>query len=415
MSSMSSIVFKNDNEMRSHFGIPNVVRYQPFEKYYTIRMLLDGCLQVGDRLFTNIVNTYRLKDIKVNTGSKLITIDHYNIKGYFYDTADFGISYTPPADMSRPEKSKQSIKFRVSLNGTKIGGSLNYNDLGLTTDVQVIAFSKLFDGLADITPINDASKWFVNKLMETHRGNIYRAMAREIQEECTPNGTIALLIDQIASTLTYDGFLLEQRETWQTIIHINFTSIQSYIQVREMDEFCCVYKGRLTKIYYIYGESGKSRGPRYTSALPFIHSATTLKKEPHIKPLIIHRINNKVNNEIILVNRKQLSDYQYIPTQVPMIVKPQINTKPLAAIKRMSMPSLSNIRRKTQNKVPIISSLQNAANNWNNGLIPNWKPLTQNYALDSNSNTNTTYTRRNKKPSSTPSKTGPLRITRRKK
>ena len=57
MSSMSSIVFKNDNEMRSHFGIPNVVRYQPFEKYYTIRMLLDGCLQVGDRLFTNIVNT----------------------------------------------------------------------------------------------------------------------------------------------------------------------------------------------------------------------------------------------------------------------------------------------------------------------------------------------------------------------
>lgn len=377
--------------MRSHFNIPSVVRYQPFEKYYTIRMLIGGCLPTGDKLFTNILNTYRLKDIKVNADGKLIEIDHYHIKGYFYDTADFGISYTPPADMSRPEKSKQSIKFRVSLNGTKVGGSLNYNDLGLTTDAQVIAFSKLFDGLANITPVNDASTWFANKLMKTHEDNIYRAMAREIQEECTPNRANALSIDEIVPTLTYDGVLLEQRETWQTMVNLNFTSSKSYKKVREMDEFCCEYKGRPTKIYYIYGEGDKSRGARYTSALPFIPALSKLQNAA-----------TNENNE----NNKLISNWK-----PPPLLKMQPSS-----IKRMSMPSLSNIHKKSQKNVPIISSLQNAANNWNNGLIPNWKPLPSikrplpllKRPLPPQKNISKTK-------SNMPSKTGPQRTTRRKK
>lgn len=261
-----SVLLTGKDELLSYFGI-NDVRYQPFETYYTIRKLSGGCLETGDKLFRPIFKRLHLNDIgfRETAKNKPTKIDHYHLKGYFYKTADFGISYTP--DDSRKSDTKTSIKFRVALKGVKIGGSLNYEDLGLDTDSDVEKFIRIFHGLRDVRPLEEAIRLIAQRIVESKGAELYRAMAREIQEEGTPDRTVAKSIRTIVNGLRFTGIRLDKRASWQTVVNFEFESDVVYAKVREMDEFCCNMGGKVGEVdaYFIYGPSGKT----YMSQLPY--------------------------------------------------------------------------------------------------------------------------------------------------
>jgi hypothetical protein len=279
-----SVTLTGKDELLSYFGIPDV-RYQPFETYYTIRKLNDGCLESGDKLFRAIFKRLHLNDIQFRETSKgkIMKIDHYNLKGYFYKTADFGISYAPGDD--RRGDVKTSIKFRVALKNVKIGGSLNYDDLGLENDKDVEKFSKEFEGLHGVRPIEEAIRYISQRIIDKYSSNLYEAMAREIQEEGTPDKAVAKTIGSIVRTLRLVGFRLDRNASWQTIVNFEFQSSEVYTKVREMDEFCCNIGGKLVDVYFIYGGG---TGRSYITQLPYslpTPSPLPVKRIPKIVPM----------------------------------------------------------------------------------------------------------------------------------
>lgn len=285
----AAVLLTGKEELLSYFGIPDV-RYQLFETYYTIRKLNDGCLEDGDKLFRAIFKRLHLNDItfRESARDRPMKIDHYNLKGYFYRTADFGISYSP--DDSRRGDVKTSIKFRVTLKGVKIGGSLNYEDLGLEDDKDVEKFVKEFAGLEGIRPVEEAIRFISQRIIDKKGQQLYRAMAREIQEESTPDRTVAKSISEIAKGLRLVGFRLDQRAAWQTVVDFEFESSDRYVKAREMDEFCCkMGKMGMTSVYFIYGGGA---GRVYMTQLPYIVRAASpvavvKKSVPKIAPMAV--------------------------------------------------------------------------------------------------------------------------------
>jgi hypothetical protein len=265
------------NELLSYFNI-NDVRYQRFEDNYTIRKLNSGCLTTGNKLFKPIIHTFHLYDttFRNTIDDDFEKLTHYYLKGYFYDTADFGITYTTNTN-------KQSIKFRVALSNSNVGGSLNYIDLGIYMDEYVDAFSHMFNGLSTITAFNDAVMFIAQRIVTNCMLELVNAMAREIQEETTPNGIVAKSIQYIAQTLLFNSIRIERRNKWQVVVNFEFNATEAYNKVREMDEFCCLMNEVSTKIYYIYDDVHK----KYTVKCPYIVA-------PSMQPLTftpMHMIN----------------------------------------------------------------------------------------------------------------------------
>ena len=256
------------NELLSYFNI-NDVRYQRFEDNYTIRKLNSGCLTTGNKLFKPILRTFHLCDttFRNTIDDDFEKLTHYYLKGYFYDTADFGITYTTNTN-------KQSIKFRVALSNSNVGGSLNYIDLGIYMDEYVDAFSHMFNGLSTITAFNDAVMFIAQRIVTNCMLELVNAMAREIQEETTPNGMVAKSIQHIAHTLLFNSIRIERRTKWNVVVNFEFNATEAYNKVREMDEFCCLMNEISTKIYYIYDDVHK----KYTVKCPYIVA-------PSIQPL----------------------------------------------------------------------------------------------------------------------------------
>ena len=353
---MSVISLTGKDELLSYFGIPDV-RYQPFETYYTIRKLSSGCLEEGDKLFRAIFKRLHLNDIQYREAARdrPMKIDHYNLKGYFYRTADFGISYTP--DDSRRGDVKTSIKFRVALRGVRIGGSLNYEDLGLENDKDVEEFAKEFSGLEGIRPTEEAIRFISQRIIDKKGQQLYRAMAREIQEEGTPDRTVAKSISEIVRGLRLIGFKLDRREAWQTVVDFEFESSDTYVKAREMDEFCCKMgrgAGGGTNVYFIYGGSART----YTTQLPYTLPAPSpvaivKKPVPKIVPMAA-TVDYMKSLSPARREEARASTTAFIPKRVPM--KPKV--LPFVP-KRISIDE--EVRRASKKKSPLVHSLKEAA------------------------------------------------------
>lgn len=385
-----SVMLTGKNELLSYFGIPDV-RYQPFETYYTIRKLNSGCLQEGDKLFKAIFKRLHLNDIQFREGARdrPIKIDHYHLKGYYYRTADFGISYTP--DDSRKSDVKTSIKFRVALRGIRIGGSLNYEDLGLENDKDVEDFTKEFKGLSGIRPVEEAIRFIAQRIIDKKGQQLYRAMAREIQEEGTPDKTVAKGISEIVSELRLTGFRLDKTSSWQTIVNFEFESSHTYVKAREMDEFCCKIgkAGGETNVYFIYWKDQKTHTTQLPYTLPAPSPVAVKKSIPEIIPMAI---TTNYMKSLSPARREEAKAAAFVPKRVPL--KPKVI--PFMP-KRISIGE--EVRRASKKKNPVIHSLKEAAASLDMD-VKEFKPIEpyldvlRDWEYDNDSNSNTSGTRR---------------------
>lgn len=387
-----SVTLTGKDELLSYFGIPDV-RYQPFETYYTIRKLNDGCLETGDKLFRAIFKRLHVNDIQFREDAKkrVMKIDHYNLKGYFYNTADFGISYTPDAD--RKGDVKTSIKFRVALEGVKIGGSLNYEDLGLHNDKDVEKFVKEFDGLQGIRPVEEAIRFISQRIIDKKGQGLYRAMAREIQEEGTPDKAVAKTIGTIVRSLEFVGFELDRRESWQTVVDFKFRSSEKYVKAREMDEFCCKMGDKgVVDIYFIYGGGS---GRTYTTQLPYTlpaPSPVAVKKSiPKIVPMTV---TTDYMKSLSPSRREEAKSAVFVPRKVPLKLKamPFVPSRNLREGEEL-------IKKAAKKGSPIVKSLKEVAASLEMN-VKEWKPIEpymdvlRDWQYESDSNSDTSGQRR---------------------
>lgn len=384
-----SVTLTGKEELLSYFGIPDV-RYQPFETYYTIRKLNNGCLEEGDKLFKAIFKRLHLNDITFREAARdrPMKIDHYNLKGYFYNTADFGISYSP--DDERKGDTKTSIKFRVSLRGVNIGGSLNYEDLELESDKDVEAFVKEFGGLSGVRPLEESIRFISQRIIDMKSQQLYSAMAREIQEEATPDRTVAKKISEIVKGLRLVGFRLDKRAAWQTVVNFEFESGEKYVKAREMDEFCCkMGKMGIKSVYFIYGSGA---GRVYMTQIPYILPAPSpvavVKKEVKVPKLVPMTASVNYMKSLSPDRREEAKAIitSYKPVRVPR--KPK-----LIEYAPTHMYSVEGVKKKSGKKEEVpIHSLSSAKESLD--MLPlDWKPIEpyldilRNYEMDSDEET----------------------------
>lgn len=238
-------------------------RYHKFlDGFLSIPMMCptSGSYPYGERLF-------HIPERRFEGGPKLLkicykgnrndthSITHYDIKNLYYDTADFTMRIYPDAndDFMIP------VTFRVELNGKyKIGGSLAYSDLNIRNDEDVVNFSRQFS-------IYHRRSHFISHvidtLLERSREKLFNAIAREIQEECTPYDRVAESIVNIRNMLEYDSVRLEidrnddtRRVEKYTVTFIfnHREGIRPFTKVREMDTFSMIYNERPVTLYYTY-------------------------------------------------------------------------------------------------------------------------------------------------------------------
>lgn len=229
-----------------------------------------GSYPHGERLFdipASLHGRPKLKNIRYrDERNRLYKVTHYDIKNLYYDTADFSMRIYPDAD----ENFTIPVTFRVELkDNSRIGGSMAYSDLLIHNDYDAINFSKqfsIFSGRSNFI------LHILSTMIERCSEKILNAMAREIQEECTPYNSVADTIFNIRNMIEYDSIRLEidrddntQRveKYIATFIFNSKPGVPEFIKVREIDEFSMLYDKIPVTLYYSYCSRNSSYNKCY--------------------------------------------------------------------------------------------------------------------------------------------------------
>jgi hypothetical protein len=273
-------IYNNRVEMQQAIGVCQRRYHKFLDGFLSIPMMCptSGSYPYGERLF-------HIPGRRFEGGPKLLNIcykdnhdnshfiTHYDIKNLYYDTADFTMRIYPDAN----DTFMIPVVFRVELNGRqKIGGSLAYSDLNIHNDEGVVNFSRQFS-------IYHRRSHFISHvidtLLERSREKLLNAIAREIQEECTPYDQAADSIANIRNMLEYDSVRLEidrndnTRRVEKYIVTFVFNHRQGFRpfeKVREMDAFSMIYNGRPVTLYYTYCSRHRSYNKCYKTYPGFV-------------------------------------------------------------------------------------------------------------------------------------------------
>jgi hypothetical protein len=290
--------FPSINALLKHIGLPayNEVKYTDVStssKKFSIMIPVSDIYQDGDKFFKQRGNIYEIQDLQYfsESSKKYKAIDHYSLKKFFYKTADLGFTITP----NMPgRKLVYSFSFKVRLEDSKVGGSINYADIGLQSDDDLRTFLKTFDKLnASSFPL--IAKFVADKFYDIYSDKIREAIAREIIEETTPNGRISSTIDEVNSTIDYvDNTRSTEDNNCSIEYRFRIKSGNTPTQVRELDEFPMMYNGKLVDLYYIYKDESSNR---YTTDLPYKTVEKEKEKETGIE---------NIDHEITPVNTRSM-------------------------------------------------------------------------------------------------------------
>jgi hypothetical protein len=291
------------------------IQYRQFG-IYTIRMLNSGCIPRGDSIFEQVGKPSAVNTI-YKTRRGFPNKNHYEIKPFFYNYADFMISRL--AQAGDPMGFKRSLRFKVRLvdptnrSKTIMQGSLGFADLGILSDDDLGIWEGILGDLkhevkerVPVTSTADPIDNQVPRQVETivsrmERGfgrDIHNAMVREIIEECAPpnNGRDEYMIgEDVFRSLTYLGATIQPITTnnyvehdkgytvgkkgklhpmpqpvWRYTIYFDFVSSVEYTRHRELDTICTLMGGKPVTLYYVYPGNVKGAQHLYTTLPPYI-------------------------------------------------------------------------------------------------------------------------------------------------
>jgi len=291
------------------------IQYRQFG-IYTIRMLNSGCIPRGNSIFEEIEKPSPINTI-YKTKRGFPNKNHYEIKPYFYNYADFMISRLPQA--GDPMGFKRSLRFKLRLvdpsdrSKTIMQGSLGFADLGILSDSDLGIWQELLGDLTHtvqergaVTSIHDSIdnqvprqvETIVSRMESVFGDNIQNAMVREIIEECAPpnDGRDEYMIaEDVFDSLEYLGATIQPITTnkyvehdkgytvgkkgrlhpmpqavWKYTIYFDFVSSVPYTRYRELDMFCTQMNGKPTTLYYVYPGNAKGAQHIYTTLAPYI-------------------------------------------------------------------------------------------------------------------------------------------------
>jgi hypothetical protein len=353
-------VLENETALAAYFGF-NMRQERIIASDIRIWILdpINRCLPNGERLFKiGTDGRISLHNLIRSPGK---TIDHYNLKPFFYGSADFSLTV---------KSVDRNIRFRVEVEGKEIGGALTYEDLGIIDISGVEQISILLSkaiGSSKSYPLKKQK--IVKCIVSNYLSELQVACNRELQEEGTPNGEVAR---DFIDNLEYSG-IREETGKWADTITFIFRLKQNIgiKKIREMDNFCCILGGAERTVYYIYGDRDL-RGKRYVFEVPYILL-------PPIAPIhkIIYLMNNRENREIFRGNNRGLIvnflDYEDNKMKKKEDFRPKL---PINSMKdenfRQNLPINSmeknNFRKLSNNTVNRYTSPDEKAREWYTNL-----------------------------------------------
>lgn len=235
--SLDGTEFSSKNEIISTLGILQHPVSSICEGI-AVRKLEQSVFQDGERIFQKKNNQYNL--INIRLGRTKQKFQHYHIKNYYYASSDFSIQFYD-----------RILSFGVELDSlaNKIGGTLTYRDLDLTSDIAVDAFCGIFAELAaKAVTETDKITYIIQQLIEKYSLQLENALRREIIEECTPDNEEQIAIGKIKyrkTTVEINGKKI--------VVKFIYNLDDAPTKVREMDIFPMIYEGIETNAYYVYG------------------------------------------------------------------------------------------------------------------------------------------------------------------
>lgn len=423
-------VFDSMNDLLRYLSIPTYDELK-YSKVGNSSMLIptDKIYKYGEKIFEkenkNIYNfkVHYYKSSQPGGGVK--ELEHYNLKKFFYETADLNYVAGLPSLSQYGRPKGVSLSFKVRLENSNIGGSLTYEDLGIDSEHKIKDFLEFvnveYSEISTIKIGGPMSKYrpptrsmvfgessytkavydiISKKMYNKYEKAIMSALAREIVEESTPNGHVAESIENIVSKL---AFIKVNREnidesTKSASIEFKFSisGNNNIIQQRELDTFPVLFNNKRTDIYYISKDNTGSRG-RYTDVSPYsIAGPVGIAKpvgiiEPVLKPVTEPTIDKMVSIPLVTfelllerIGEKELSDKCKAFIKQQDIIE---RSKKLVPISLRQLNLLENAAKKEPEKVlPLIQEIKLNSSNFKTNKINSFKKL--NYNSESNSDIN---------------------------
>jgi len=282
--SLDGTEFSSKDELISTLGIPQHPSSLICEGI-AVRKLEKSVFPDGERIFQKKDNYYNL--INIRLGRSKQKFQHYHIKNYYYASADFSIQFYD-----------KILTFGVELNSDKIGGTLTYRDLDLTSDIAVESFCEVFAG-AGASTASESEKitHIIQQLLARYGIQIENALRREITEECTPDDAEQITIGK----LHYKRTIVETNGQKISIKFVYHSDDGGLKKVREMDIFPMMFEGIETNAYYVYG-TGKE-------------DHVYLMKKPY-KDINIHTISTTMHTAHTITNNPDVHIIYFIQSRV---------------------------------------------------------------------------------------------------
>jgi hypothetical protein len=279
----SQQIFKNEDDAVKYLGIQqyNYVDYNKMR----MRKFKENMFSKGECLLRYmgrkwVRNTDGRRNVDLykpihKIGNK--DFNHYIIKNYFYNTADFSITYMP--DENTYIKYSFKVKFKKNIQG-----SLSFSDMDIKNEKDTITFFETLDKDEEesITNYNgspdELAKRIGKKMIHVFKDKLKKALIRELKEECSPSGGNELILnpdDFVNIMYTTEKSNEGGKLSYKIYFVINFPDSKSenakqmgIEKQREMDSIDILYNGKPMHMLYIYG--GKYNiTPYYTTSFPY--------------------------------------------------------------------------------------------------------------------------------------------------
>jgi hypothetical protein len=413
-------VFDSMNDLLRHLSIPTYDELK-YSKVGNSSMLIptDKIYKYGEKIFEKgNKNTYNFKPQYYKSsqpGGGVKQLEHYNLKKFFYETADLNYVAGLPSLSQYGRPKGVSLSFKVRLDNSNIGGSLTYEDLGIDSENKIKEFLEFvnveYSEISTVKIGGPMSKYrpptrsmvsgessytkavydiISKKMYDKYAKAIMSALAREIVEESTPNGNIAESVDNIVSKLSFIKVNRENidESTKSASVEFKFSisGNNKIIQQRELDTFPVLFNNKRTDIYYIYRDNTGSRG-RFTDVLPYSIAKPINIIEPVLKPVTEPTIEKMVSIPLVTfelllerIGEKKLSDKCKAFIKQQDIIE---RSKKLVPISLRQLNLLENAAKKEPEKVlPLIQEIKLNSSNFKTNEINSFKKLNYNNQSD---------------------------------